>query len=107
MEVDPNNLIDIITEISHNYKNFDRLTLLGHVTSIEEASAIVTYLPKIKFLVLQFGRIRLASLVMILQGCKELVNLDIRYARGFKIDDKILEMTSYITMFKYSPDTSK
>ncbi|KAA8548418.1 hypothetical protein F0562_000102 [Nyssa sinensis] len=40
-------------------------------------------------------------LVMILQGCKELVHFDVRDGRGFKVNDEILKLASHIRTFMY------
>ncbi|KAK7833143.1 putative f-box/lrr-repeat protein 19, partial [Quercus suber] len=44
----------------------------------EAASAIVTFLPNIKYLHIRNGRIDRKNLEIIMQGCKELVHLDVR-----------------------------
>ncbi|KDO45561.1 hypothetical protein CISIN_1g039999mg [Citrus sinensis] len=46
-------------------------------------------------------------LVIILQGCKELVYLGLPDCVGFNVDTEILKLTSYISTFKYGCSTAK
>lgn len=67
----------------------------------DEALAIVTLLPKITHLFLEGESIEQKNLVTILQGCQQLVYLDVSDCIGFdEDDDEMLELASYITAFK-------
>ncbi|XP_042484546.1 F-box/LRR-repeat protein At3g48880-like [Macadamia integrifolia] len=91
---------EILTQISLNCENFNGLSVSGFVHN-EEASAIVTLLPKIKYLWLRRRTlVPRESLQMILEGCKDLVLLDARDCIGFEEDDEeILKMASHIKTF--------
>ncbi|XP_043705135.1 F-box/LRR-repeat protein At3g48880-like [Telopea speciosissima] len=90
---------EILIQISLNCKNFSDLSVRGNLGN-KEASAIVTLLPKIKYLRLRCTTLPRKSLRMILKGCKELVLLDARNCVGFKAKDKeILKMGSHIKTF--------
>ena len=67
----------------------------------EGASAIVTFLPNIRYLHLRHGIIDQKSLKIILQGCKKLVHLDVGDSLSFECDDQILELASHITNFQH------
>ncbi|RVW31804.1 hypothetical protein CK203_099479 [Vitis vinifera] len=66
-----------------------------------EASAIVTHLPKIKHLFLKGATIEKKNLVMILRCCRELVRLDVRDCFLFEESDaETLELASHIPSFR-------
>ncbi|KAJ6756647.1 F-BOX DOMAIN CONTAINING PROTEIN EXPRESSED [Salix purpurea] len=93
-------LVNIITEITLACSKFSGLSVSSATIREEEASAIVTNLPNIKSLILRGARMDLKSLVIILQGCKNLVHLDVRDCRGFISDDeRVLELASNIKTF--------
>lgn len=95
------NLENIITQISLACNKFSALRISSANIQKEEASAIVTNLPNIKCLILRGGRIYFGNLVIILQGCKNLVHLDARDCIGFDSDDEeVLELASNIKTFK-------
>ena len=71
-----------------------------------EASAIVTHLPKIKHLFLKGATIEKKNLVMILRCCRELVRLDVRDCFLFEESDaEILELASHIPSFRCEGST--
>ncbi|XP_019055639.1 PREDICTED: F-box protein FBW2-like isoform X2 [Nelumbo nucifera] len=80
--------------------NFSGLGTKGYIDN-EAALAIATQLPKIKYLHLKNSSLPRESLVTILEGCKELVELDVRNCIGFEADDEeILMLASHIKRFK-------
>lgn len=94
------NLENIITQISLACNKFSGLSISSATIQEEEASAIVN-LPNIKCLILRRARIDFGNLVIILQGCKNLVHLDARDCIGFDSDDEeVLELASHIKTFK-------
>ncbi|KAA8548423.1 hypothetical protein F0562_000107 [Nyssa sinensis] len=102
---DSSNLQETLTPVSLHCKNLVGLDFtpgfaLVHILE-DEASAIVTLLPNIKHLGLRHTFLQRKFLVMILQGCKELVHLDVRNSIGFNVDDEILKLTSHIRTFMY------
>ncbi|KAG6743592.1 hypothetical protein POTOM_052291 [Populus tomentosa] len=95
------NLVNIITQISLACNKFSGLCISSATIHEEEASAIVTNLPNIKCLILRGAEIDFRNLVIILQGCKNLVHLDARDCIGFDSDDEeVLELASHIKTFK-------
>ena len=67
------NMEKILEEISLHCKNFCHLEIvIIELFWREVVSAIVTFLPNIKYLYLRDGFIDQESLEIILQGCKEL-----------------------------------
>ena len=96
------NMEKILKEISLHCKNFCHLEIDNiPIIHSEEASAIVTFLPNIRYLHLRHGIIDQKSLKIILQGCKKLVHLDVRDSLSFECDDQILELASHITNFQH------
>ncbi|KAJ6749500.1 hypothetical protein OIU85_000170 [Salix viminalis] len=94
------NLVDIITQISLACSNFSGLNVSSATIGEKEASAIVTNLPNIKSLILRGAEIDLENVVIILQGCRNLVHLDVRNCTGFISDDeRVLELASNIKTF--------
>ncbi|KAF9664458.1 hypothetical protein SADUNF_Sadunf16G0020900 [Salix dunnii] len=93
-------LVHIITQINLTCSKFSSLSVSSATTGEEEASAIVTNLPNIKSLILRGAWIHFRNLVIILQGCKNLVHLDVRDCTGFNSDDeRVLELASNIKTF--------
>ena len=91
---------EILAQIALHCDNFMRLSAPGINVGYWEASAIVTLLPNLRYLVLKGATIRQKRVVMILQGCKQLVHLDVRGCTGFDEDDaEILELASHIPSF--------
>jgi hypothetical protein len=66
-----------------------------------EASAIVTLLQKIRYLDLSDGYVEKEILLKVLQGCKELVHLDVSKCFALKVDDEIVKLASSNSTFKY------
>ncbi|XP_042509278.1 F-box/LRR-repeat protein At3g48880-like [Macadamia integrifolia] len=97
---------DILTQISLSCKNFVGLSTTGSVYT-EEAIAIATALPKIRYLRLSRSTLPKNSLKIILDGCEDLVLLDARNCIHFEEDDKeILEIASHIKTFMFEGSTS-
>ncbi|KAF9601958.1 hypothetical protein IFM89_024421 [Coptis chinensis] len=91
--------MEILAGISRYCKNFLALSTNGVIFE-EEASAIVKFLPSIKYLKLRGSRISHNSLMVILNGCKELVLLDVSDCTGFDAGDEvILNLASRIKNF--------
>ncbi|KAF3955044.1 hypothetical protein CMV_019692 [Castanea mollissima] len=96
------NMERILEEISLHCKNFCHLEIDNiPIIQAEEASAIVTFLPNIRYLHLRHGVIDQKSLKIILQGCKKLVHLDVRDSLLFECDDQLLELASHIANFQH------
>lgn len=91
----------ILPQISLYCETFTELRAPQSYIGKEEASLIATFVPKIKNLFLKGSTIGREYLVTIMQGCSELVSLDVSDCTGFKIDDaEILQLASGIPVFK-------
>ena len=93
---------EVLPQIGLHCHNFIWLSAPYTYIGKDEASAIVTSLPKLKYLDLHNASFEKETLVMILKGCKKLVHLDIRNCWGFHgVDAEILELASHIPTFMY------
>lgn len=93
-------LEEILAQISIHCKKFVKLCAPSTYIGKAQATAIVTSLPNIKYLVIKGSTIMRENLVMILTGCRELQGLDARECFGFEEDDaEILELASQIPIF--------
>nr|XP_023894747.1 F-box/LRR-repeat protein At3g48880-like [Quercus suber] len=95
------NMEKVFEEINCHCKNFYWLCASGANIERDTASAIVTFLPNIKYLYMRNANIDRESLEMILQGCKELVLLDARDCVGYECDDQLLKLASHISNFQH------
>uniref|UniRef100_F6I3L5 F-box/LRR-repeat protein n=1 Tax=Vitis vinifera TaxID=29760 RepID=F6I3L5_VITVI len=94
------NMEEILAQISLHCNNFIMLFAPQIYVGKDEATAIVTSLPNLKYLVLKGSTIEWENLVMVLQGCKKLLRLDVRKCIGFeKNDAEILALASHIPTF--------
>ncbi|WKA11817.1 hypothetical protein VitviT2T_029279 [Vitis vinifera] len=90
----------VLPQIGLHCNNFIWLSAPHASIEKDEASAIVASLPRLKYLDLHYSFFEKEALVMILQGCKKLVHLDVRKCFGFCDDDaEILELASHIPVF--------
>ncbi|KAI5349812.1 PREDICTED: F-box/LRR-repeat [Prunus dulcis] len=97
-----------LSEIGIHCKNFWRLHVGNAYICNTETLAIVKLVPNIKHLSLRQADIERDNLVTILQGCKELVALDVSDCRGFdEGDDEIYKLASHITNFRCEGSSSK
>ena len=94
---------EVLAQINIHCKNFVALAITRAIIGKDEASAIVTLVPNIQFLGLRSAKfMEKENLVMILQGCKNLVQFDVRDCIGFdEGDDEILKLASHITTFEH------
>ena len=91
---------EILAQISLHCNNFIMLFAPRIYVGKDEATAIVTSLPNLKYLVLKGSTIEWENLVMVLQGCKKLLRLDVRECIGFEENDaEILALASHIPTF--------
>ena len=95
------NMENVFEEINCHCKNFYWLCASGANIERDTASAIVTFLPNIKYLYMTNANIDRESLEMILQGCKELVLLDASDCVGYECDDQLLKLASHISNFQH------
>ncbi|KAL5977323.1 hypothetical protein ACLOJK_021669 [Asimina triloba] len=100
MKIRPSCFVEIISEISHNCKNFTGLTARSYITD-SDAKAIVEFLPKIKYLDLSNSFVSKDILPIILDGCEELEEFYVRNCTAFEVDDEILKKASRLKVFKY------
>ena len=86
-------LKEIVTQIGLHCNNFISLSAPFNYFGKDEAFALVSSLPKLKYLDLHGGTLDKEAVVMILQSCKQLVHLDVSISFGFNEDDfEILEL---------------
>ncbi|CAL5442111.1 unnamed protein product [Camellia sinensis] len=94
-------LQEIIYQISIHCNNFVGLGVPNAYIGKSDASAIATLLPNIKESDLRCANIEKESLVMILNGCKELECVNVSDCEGFdKGDIDTLKLASHIRTFK-------
>ncbi|KAM7485780.1 hypothetical protein LguiA_001789 [Lonicera macranthoides] len=93
-------LHEILTQISIHCNNFVALCVMRSEINKQEALAIVELLPNLKSLSLTYDYIAHESLLIILKGCRELVEIDVRGNYGFEVDDEMLKLASHINDFK-------
>ena len=98
----PCDKIFFVAKVLSKCKNLETLDF-GRGMHVDKtiASAIATSLPKLKYLVLKEAKFyKREYLVMILQGCKEIVHMDVRNCIGFYyFDTEILNLASHIPVF--------
>ncbi|KAM7488826.1 hypothetical protein LguiB_026310 [Lonicera macranthoides] len=94
-------LHEILTQISIHCNNFVALCVMRSEINKQEALAIVELLPNLKSLSLTYDYIARESLLIILKGCRELVEIDVRGNYGFEVDDEMFKLASHINDFKY------
>ncbi|XP_077215588.1 F-box/LRR-repeat protein At3g48880-like [Tasmannia lanceolata] len=98
LEVIPDSFTEILQVISNHCKNFVNLKASGWVDD-NVASAIVMFLPKIKYLNLSASTLSKKNLMVILEGCKDLELLYLKNCVGFDVDEEILNRASHIRDF--------
>ena len=97
---DSSSTIQILEHICSNLPNLSGLSITDGYIDHETALAIVSLAPKLKYLVLEGAELDKENLVLILQGCKQLVKLDVRNCIGFDADDEdISKLASGIKNF--------
>ncbi|KAG1348021.1 F-box/LRR-repeat protein [Cocos nucifera] len=100
MGLKPLSFVPILEQISLKCKSFVGLQMYGCLYR-EDALAIVTHLPKLKYLAMKGSYLSKQELLVILDGCRELEELDVTRCRGFDVDDEILRKASGIKAFEY------
>ncbi|KAJ6838406.1 F-box/LRR-repeat protein-like [Iris pallida] len=87
METGPSSISDLAAAIGLDCRNFRGLSMSGEV-KMEDALAIVECLPKLKELNLSRSYLPKRELLAIMDGCRELETLSVKYCVGFKADDE-------------------
>ncbi|XP_020599564.1 F-box/LRR-repeat protein At3g48880-like [Phalaenopsis equestris] len=100
LKFNPSNFAELLKNISHYCNKFSELTVSGKISG-EDAMAIVSFLPEIKKLNLSGSFLPKKVLLVIVEGCKELQELNVNGCVGFKGDDsEIRAKVSAIREFK-------
>ncbi|XP_061992359.1 F-box/LRR-repeat protein At3g48880-like [Rosa rugosa] len=100
------NLENFLGQISIHCKNLCLLSVANADIGKDEAMAIVNLLPKLKQLILKKANIDRDDLVTLLQGCNELVLLDVSNCIGFdEEDEEIAKLASHIANFSSQGST--
>ncbi|KAM5556003.1 hypothetical protein ABKV19_023754 [Rosa sericea] len=90
----------VLEHVKEKCKSFCGLNVCDADIGKKAASAIVKFVPKIKYLWLRRARIGRQGLVTLLQGCKDLELLDVRECSGFdEGDEEIAELAASIPKF--------
>ena len=100
MQSIPVSFKEILSEINCHCHYFFGMVTRGWITA-DEVFSITEFLPKIKHLHLRGSFMSKGSLMLILEGCKELKVLDVRDCLGLLIDDEALKKASTIETFQY------
>ncbi|RWW14279.1 hypothetical protein BHE74_00013256, partial [Ensete ventricosum] len=100
MESKPSSFLELVKQISLTCKRFSGLAMSGSI-KIEDVSAIVDYLPRIKTLCLHGSYLPKEKLLAILSGSRELEKLSVTDCVGFEADEEILHRASGIKTFEY------
>lgn len=87
-ESKPSNFSEVAAAISRNCKDFQELAIPSSSIKKEDASAIATYLPKLRSLDLSRSFVSKAELMAVVEGCGELARLSARDCVGFEADDE-------------------
>ncbi|KAK9933185.1 hypothetical protein M0R45_020389 [Rubus argutus] len=100
------NLENFLGQICIHCKDLSRLSVANAYIGKDTAVAIVSSLPKLKQLILKKANIGRDDLVTLLQGCKELVHLDVSDCIGFnEEDEEISKLASHIANFSSKGST--
>ncbi|XP_058102119.1 F-box/LRR-repeat protein At3g48880-like isoform X2 [Magnolia sinica] len=100
MKISPSSFTEVIMEISCHCKNFKVFGTSSYITELA-AKAIVTFLPKIKYLDLSHSFMSKEILLIILDGCKDLEEFYVKNCIAFEADDEILRKASHLKVFEY------
>ncbi|URE00519.1 F-box LRR-repeat protein [Musa troglodytarum] len=100
MESKPSSFSELVKQISLNCERFSGLAMSGSI-KIEDVSAIVDYLPRIKNLCLRDSYLPKETLLAILSGSRELEKLSVTGCIGFEADEEILHKASGLEAFEY------
>ncbi|XP_020255123.1 F-box/LRR-repeat protein At3g48880-like [Asparagus officinalis] len=99
MDVKPSCFSELAAEISNNCKNFRGLKMSGSIQK-SDASAIVGFMPKIKYLDLSRSYLPKKEFMVIMKGCREIERLSVNFCVGFQVDKDVLELASSIGLFE-------
>ncbi|KAK1378111.1 F-box domain-containing protein [Heracleum sosnowskyi] len=94
-------IVELIELVCIHSTSFTGLRIGGGDIYDYAAYKIVSLLPKLKYLAINHAILEKKNLLLILQGCRELVFLDVRNCIGFQEDDEeILKLSSVIKSFR-------
>ncbi|XP_020594066.1 F-box/LRR-repeat protein At3g48880-like [Phalaenopsis equestris] len=93
MKWKPLYFLELVEEIRANCPKFTGFHLCGYFDG-KDAKAIVECLPKLRSLNMSGSFVKRDDLVMILEGCRELQDVDVSRCRGFDAEDEILKKAS-------------
>ncbi|CAL8991770.1 unnamed protein product [Prunus brigantina] len=93
-------ITEILSQISLHCKNFRRLDVFRASLCKDEVLSIVKFVPNIEYLSLRRAIIRRCDLITLLQGCRELVFLDVSGTGFDEGDHEISMFASHISNFR-------
>ncbi|KAK8919375.1 hypothetical protein KSP39_PZI021252 [Platanthera zijinensis] len=94
----PISFLQILEQIRLFCPNFCELNLCGFFNG-RDAEAVIRCLPRLKTLLMSASFLRRDELLVILEGCKELAELDVSRCRGLDVDDGILKRAAKMIRF--------
>ncbi|KAL0926517.1 hypothetical protein M5K25_002757 [Dendrobium thyrsiflorum] len=96
----PISFLQMLEQIKLYCPNFSELNLCGFFNG-KDAQAIIRCLPKLKCLLMSASFLRKYDLLMILEGCKELEEVNVSRCRGLDVDDVVLKKASKMKKFEF------
>ncbi|XP_020595076.1 F-box/LRR-repeat protein At3g48880-like, partial [Phalaenopsis equestris] len=96
----PISFLKMLEQIMIHCPNFHELNLCGFLNG-KDAQAMIRCLPKLKRLLMSASFLRKDDLVMILDGCKDLEEVDVSRCRGLDVDDVLLKKAAKLSKFEF------
>ncbi|XP_020580461.1 F-box/LRR-repeat protein At3g48880-like [Phalaenopsis equestris] len=96
----PISFLKMLEQIMLHCPNFHELNLCGFLNG-KDAQAMIRCLPKLKRLLMSASFLRKDDLVMILDGCKDLEEVDVSRCRGLDVDDVLLKKAAKLSKFEF------
>lgn len=94
----PISFLQMLEQIGHFCPNFSGLNLCGFFNG-RDAEAMTRCLPRLKTLLMSASFLRREDLLLILEGCKELEEVDVSRCRGLDVDEGLLRRASKMKRF--------
>ncbi|KAJ0987290.1 hypothetical protein J5N97_005646 [Dioscorea zingiberensis] len=100
MECKPRCFLELVKEINLKCKKLVGLSMAGYVKH-EDALAMANLIPGLRYLNLSKSYMEKESLLVILDGCRDLERLEVKGCFALEVDDKVLRRASGIKTFLY------
>ncbi|KAJ6797898.1 F-box/LRR-repeat protein-like [Iris pallida] len=99
MAANPSTFPELASEINLHCRNFSGLKMAG--LRMKDAMAIVNHLPNLKYLNLSNSYISKGTLLLMMNGCKEIEVLTVKHCIGFEADGEVREAAAHIGVFNH------